>query len=80
MRLKYINILSLINLFLWFAFVWVDRIWGDVLFDAVSRKQGTLGEIYGPISFFRPVILYSALALTIILSFSLFIMRDKFKK
>lgn len=73
MKLKKIKIFYVINLLLWLAFLWIDRIWYDVLYNGVVEKQGTLGELAGPVSFFRPVILYSALTLAVILLFSLFI-------
>ena len=46
-------------------FLWIDKLWNEVLYQAVGEKLGTYGELYGPISFFRPVALYLALILTL---------------
>ena len=72
MKLKLIKIISCLNLFLWTVFIWIDRIWNDVLREAVLRKEATYGEMFGPISYFRPKILFMAFALTVIIPILVF--------
>ena len=57
----------------------MDEIWNDVLREAVIRKEATYGEMFGPISYFRPKVLYSALAVSIIILVILFTIRNKVK-
>ncbi|MFZ9024476.1 MAG: hypothetical protein ACO3BO_06985, partial [Anaerohalosphaeraceae bacterium] len=51
----------------WIVFLWLDKLWNEVMAQAVSEKTGTYGELYGPLSFFRPAVLYLALILTLFL-------------
>lgn len=80
MKIKTLKILSAINLVLWLIFVWMDNAWNEVLHEAVLRQEATYGEMFGPISFFRPIVLYSALILTIIISVLIFMIKLKSEK
>ena len=73
------KILAIINIIFWAIFIFVDKAWNNVLAEAVSSGQKTYGELYGPLSFFRPAILYGALLLTTILSGIIIITRKKIK-
>ena len=80
MKLRIIKILSVVNLFLWLVFIWMDKIWNDVLHEAVIRKEATYGEMFGPISYFRPKVLYLAIAVSFIIPIILFTIRNKSKE
>ncbi len=60
--------LSLLLLFLtaaaWASYLWVDRAWQDCISAAVASKSGTYSEVYGPLSAFRPLALYSSCLLS----------------
>ena len=58
--------LSIIIIIFWGLFIWIDRIWSEVIAGAVADKLGTYGELYGPLSYFRPAALYSALTATML--------------
>ena len=60
--------LAIVNLLGWVAFLLVDRAWHGVLREAVSDREGTYGEWYGPLSTLRPLALYASLTLTAVLS------------
>ena len=64
--MKKILLISIIAL--WSLFLWVDKLWNEVIAKAVIEKLGTYGELFGPLSFFRPIILYLILILTIFLA------------
>ena len=57
---------AVLTLVCWFGFLALDALWRSVVWEAVSRREGTFGELYGPVSFFRPVALYAALAGTLL--------------
>ena len=59
------KILSVSIIVFWGLFLWFDKLWYEVI--VAANGQGTYGELYGPLSFFRPAILYLALALTLCL-------------
>jgi len=60
------RLLSIVIIIFWGLFFWVDKFWNEVIAKAVTEKLGTYGESYGPLSYFRPIIFYSALALTLL--------------
>jgi hypothetical protein len=64
--------LAVITFATWIAFFFVDRLWQQTLAEAVSRQEGTYGEMYGPVSFFRPAFFYSAAFLSLACAFLLF--------
>ena len=74
---KIIKILAVTNILLWVLFFLIDVAWNDVVREAVSAGQKRYGEMYGPLSYFRPRVLYLALATTLSLSGSVFINRKK---
>jgi hypothetical protein len=51
---------------LWALFLWLDYLWQQVLEEAVTEQRGFYGELYGPLSFFRPLALWLALGVTIL--------------
>ena len=48
----------------WGIFLYFDSLWTDCLTQAV--KEGYYREIYGPLTFFRPVAKYAALSLPLV--------------
>lgn len=50
----------------WLAFIYLDSQWNDCLSRAVEEGNRTYGEIYGPLTFLRPVAMYLALGLSLI--------------
>ena len=50
----------------WIAFLLIDHAWQRVLVQAVTDQTATYPETYGPLSFFRPVTLYLALAASLV--------------
>jgi hypothetical protein len=62
------KILSISIIVFWGLFLWLDKLWNEVIAEAVVKKMATYGELFGPLSFFRPAILYLALALTLCLT------------
>ncbi len=79
MKFKIIKIASGINLILWITFIWLDNIWNDVLKEAVTRKDGVYGELFGPVSYFRPKILFLAILFTIIVVIMIFRLKNEEK-
>ena len=61
---KIIILLQIVTILPWAFFLYIDYFWQEILKEAVTN--GFYGEIYGPLSFFRPIFLYSAIALTIL--------------
>jgi len=59
-----IIILNIIVVVLWSLFLFADFVWQDVMITAVNGRQATYGEAFGPLSYFRPKILYLAFSLT----------------
>ena len=59
------KILPISVIIVWGLFLWIDKLWNEVIGNAVSAKLGTYGELFGPLSFFRPVVLYLAFFLTL---------------
>ena len=51
---------------LWIAFYFIDSSFQNVVSEAVQRKEGLYGEMYGPLSYFRSLCLHSALIATIV--------------
>jgi hypothetical protein len=51
---------------MWMAFLCLDSQWNSCLTHAVTEGKKTYGEMYGPLAFFRPVVMYSALSLSLI--------------
>lgn len=70
------KILPISTIVFWILFLWVDKLWNEVIKKAVVEQLGTYGELFGPLSFFRPIILYLALTLTICLMV-IYIRRNK---
>jgi len=62
------KILSILAIVSWVVFLWIEKLWNEVMEKAVAEKLGTYGELFGPLSFFRPIVLYSAFALTVCLA------------
>lgn len=50
----------------WVAFLTLDSQWNACLARAVEEGKKTYGEIYGPLTFFRPVVLYIAFGLSLV--------------
>jgi len=67
------KILSIINILSWGIFILIDKAWNNVIMEAVSNGEKTYGELFGPLSFFRPLALYGSLIITIILSITVII-------
>jgi hypothetical protein len=59
----------------WIAFIIIDYYWNHIISDAVQLRQGSFGELYGPLSFFRPIILYTSILLSFITS--VLVLRNK---
>jgi len=59
---KIIPIITIISLSL---FILTDFEYIKVITEAVSLKQGLYGESYGPTSFFRPILFYLSMLLSI---------------
>ena len=72
-----LRIVSVANVVLWAEFIWVDLLWNDVIESAVVQRQGLYGELFGPISFFRPILLYTAFGLTVLLAVLTFFQKNK---
>jgi hypothetical protein len=64
--------LCIVTFTAWLTFLYLDYLWQQCLTDAVVRQAGTYGEIYGPVSFFRPTVLYSSAGLSLACAFLLF--------
>ena len=60
-----------LSIILWLLFLGAEYYWSSVISEAVSNKAGTYGELYGPLSFFRPVFMYGAFICTVIASISI---------
>jgi hypothetical protein len=58
-------VLAIATVAAWAAFLYLDSLWNACLSRAVQEGSKTYGEIYGPLSFFRPITMYSALALSL---------------
>lgn len=50
----------------WGAFIFLDSQWNACLSHAVEEGKKTYGEIYGPLTFFRPATMYLALGLSVL--------------
>ena len=50
----------------WISFLFLDSLWNRTLREAVSAASGTYGELYGPLSFFRPAAMYFAFVVSIV--------------
>ena len=72
---KVILLLQIVTIVSWAIFLYIDCLWQEILRDAVTN--GFYGEIYGPLSFFRPILLYSAIALTVLNSILFVIVMKK---
>jgi len=62
------KILAIANILGWAMFILIDKAWHNVISEAVSAGQKTYGEMFGPLSFFRPLALYGSLLITMTLS------------
>ena len=69
------KILAITNLIFWLIFILLDKAWNNVITEAVSAGQKTYGELFGPLSFFRPLALWASLLLTILLTGAILINR-----
>jgi len=58
------KILSVLTALSWLLFLFVDYYWQIVITKAVCDQNATYGEMYGPLSFLRPIVLITALVLT----------------
>ena len=61
------KILSMSVIVLFGLFLWVDKLWNEVIAKAVAERLGRYGESFGMLSFIRPTILYLTLVLTLCL-------------
>lgn len=77
MKLKLISISTALS---WIAFLLIDFSYLGVIHQAVLDKNGTYGELYGPISYFRPIFLCISLLLTLICLCILFFKSNNFSK
>jgi hypothetical protein len=50
----------------WLAFLCLDSQWTACLTRAAEEGTKTYGEMYGPLTFFRPVVMYAALSLSLV--------------
>jgi hypothetical protein len=50
----------------WAAFLYLDAMWNSCLSRAVEDGKMRYGEMYGPLTFFRPVALYVAFSLSLV--------------
>lgn len=57
--------LSVVTACSWAGFLWLDIRFQQVMSQAVRSRSGTYGELYGPLSFFRPTALFISLVLTV---------------
>jgi hypothetical protein len=65
--------IAIINVLLWSVFIWMDRLWNNFLQDAISRKEGIVyGDLFGPLSYFRPKILFLSYAVSLVLAVMIF--------
>ena len=65
--MKLILIVSnLLTLLVVIAGFFVDYGWQQVLLNPVSGENVTYGEMYGPLSYFKPVFLYATLIFVIV--------------
>ncbi len=70
--------LAVINVLLWSVFLWMDRIWNDFQSEAVARRDGIYyGDWFGPLSYFRPKILFLSYATTLVLAVMIFYSKKK---
>jgi hypothetical protein len=49
----------------WLGFIYLDHLWNQCLSHAVTEGRKTYGEIYGPLTIFRPIAMYLALTLSL---------------
>ena len=56
----------ILGVVLWIAFYFIDSSFQNVISEAVKRKEGLYGEMYGPLNYFRSLCLHSALVVTIV--------------
>ena len=71
--IKPMKFLAVINVLLWSVFLWMDKVWNDFQSDAVARKEGIYnGDWFGPLSYFRPKILFLSYAATLVLAAIIF--------
>jgi hypothetical protein len=67
------ELIAILNVLLWSIFLWMDKLWNNFLEDAISRKEGIVyGELYGPLSYFRPKILFLSYVATLVLAVMIF--------
>lgn len=71
--------LSVATVMAWAAFLFLDSLWSACLSRAVEEGSKAYGEIYGPLSFFRPLSMYSAWALSLLCA-GLLVIGSKEKK
>jgi hypothetical protein len=62
------RISALVSVLGWITFIVIDYHWNRAISEAVELRQGTYGEIFGPLSFFRPIALYSSFCLSLFTS------------
>jgi len=58
--------LAITTILIWSAFLYLDSQWNACLRQSVEQGSKTYGELYGPLSFFRPLSMYLALALSLL--------------
>ena len=58
------QVLSGLTALSWLLFLFVDYYWQIVITKAVCDQNATYGELYGTLSFLRPIVLIAALVLT----------------
>ena len=66
------KILAFLMVLSWGFFVFLDYHFQGVVSQAVMDQSGTYGEFYGPLAFFRAVLLIVSLILTAIAAFVLY--------
>jgi len=72
MRSRAVKIgLAVATFAVWVMFLYLDALWNACLSQAVAGGDRTYGEIYGPLSFFRPIALFLTLGLSLICAASL---------
>lgn len=68
-------LVAAITIVLWVLLAIVDLTWLAVVHDAVTGRTGSYGEMYGPLSFFRPILFWSAAICSVACAISVMIPR-----
>jgi hypothetical protein len=50
----------------WCVFLYLDALWSECLQRAAEDGKKVYGEMYGPLSFFRPISMWTAVTLSVV--------------